>query len=574
MPRGRIKVFHINDLNRQRIKNANVRNSSKKLRKKQNFPSRCIAWKVLKTLIFIVCLAFFFHQSTSFLTDYYAYPTTTRFAAKIPKNFKMPCITFCNTNPIKRSKFCSEFPHLCERPNNLTEFCMERPHVCSRNISNLVIPKFGYYTSDATDEIYSTLRRNLYDNRNLSQEAWSNWTWDIPTGYSTSERRYKVGLANRRDPRKSSRKATFLDGYVGDKSEVYLGCLQGAPRRYKVGLTTEETRESPPGRQPTCIGILEISQNFTSDTFKELQGWLTVKRDTKMSSRKATYLVIYIGAKDMIASLIIGIDGINFPTCYSANLRLSSGLPALTWNLEKNRDYISLELFIINVEEDESFRPWYIPQVVFAIHSPYFPVQPIADGEALKFGHVYLVSLKLEEEHLLPHPYQTDCIDYDALWRRNNKTGPRSQEVCKQWCFWNNSTKCDEFHYRAKMIPYTENMCELNSQNQLEQKECMKYCKADCEKLKYSYKIVEIPLDEMHYKDERRHMILLRFFIDDPQVIDMSHIPLYDAGDLFSHIGGLMGCWLGISVATFTSILESAFTEAKHMASKLGRYVR
>ncbi|GBN88771.1 hypothetical protein AVEN_74896-1, partial [Araneus ventricosus] len=41
-----------------------------------------------------------------------------------------------------------------------------------------------------------------------------------------------------------------------------------------------------------------------------------------------------------------------------------------------------------------------------------------------------------EEEHLLPHPYQTDCIDYNAEWRRRNKTGPRSQEVCQDLCEW------------------------------------------------------------------------------------------------------------------------------------------
>ncbi|GFT70147.1 hypothetical protein NPIL_481441, partial [Nephila pilipes] len=34
-----------------------------------------------------------------------------------------------------------------------------------------------------------------------------------------------------------------------------------------------------------------------------------------------------------------------------------------------------------------------------------------------------------EEEHLLESPYQTNCTDYEYLWEKNNKTGPRSQEV-------------------------------------------------------------------------------------------------------------------------------------------------
>ncbi|GFT52071.1 hypothetical protein NPIL_620961, partial [Nephila pilipes] len=34
-----------------------------------------------------------------------------------------------------------------------------------------------------------------------------------------------------------------------------------------------------------------------------------------------------------------------------------------------------------------------------------------------------------EEEHLLESPYDTNCTDYEDLWNKNNKTGPRSQEV-------------------------------------------------------------------------------------------------------------------------------------------------
>ncbi|GFS49251.1 hypothetical protein NPIL_600181 [Nephila pilipes] len=39
----------------------------------------------------------------------------------------------------------------------------------------------------------------------------------------------------------------------------------------------------------------------------------------------------------------------------------------------------------------------------------------------------------------------------------------------------------------------------------------------------------------------------------------MSHRPLYTAMDIFSYIGGLMGCWLGISVWACTGIAETTF---------------
>ncbi|CAL1278012.1 unnamed protein product, partial [Larinioides sclopetarius] len=63
---------------------------------------------------------------------------------------------------------------------------------------------------------------------------------------------------------------------------------------------------------------------------------------------------------------------------------------------------------------------------------------------------------------------------------------------------------------------------------------------------------------------------MLSIYIEDPQVVVMSHIPLYEEGDLFSHIGGLMGCWLGVSVATLTGILETTFTGLIHCKTKLG----
>ncbi|GFS52724.1 hypothetical protein NPIL_210991, partial [Nephila pilipes] len=47
--------------------------------------------------------------------------------------------------------------------------------------------------------------------------------------------------------------------------------------------------------------------------------------------------------------------------------------------------------------------------------------------------------------------------------------------------------------------------------------------------------------------------------IKSPEVIVMSHKPLYNAMDIFSYIGGLMGCWLGISVWTCTGIAETTF---------------
>ncbi|KAG8172783.1 hypothetical protein JTE90_015945 [Oedothorax gibbosus] len=44
------------------------------------------------------------------------------------------------------------------------------------------------------------------------------------------------------------------------------------------------------------------------------------------------------------------------------------------------------------------------------------------------------MSIRLSMKRLLPHPYETDCRDYELSWKENNKTGPVSREVCEQEC--------------------------------------------------------------------------------------------------------------------------------------------
>ncbi|GFS56523.1 hypothetical protein NPIL_244871 [Nephila pilipes] len=65
--------------------------------------------------------------------------------------------------------------------------------------------------------------------------------------------------------------------------------------------------------------------------------------------------------------------------------------------------------------------------------------------------------------------------------------------------------------------------------------------------------------------------IRVRIYIRSPEVIVMSHKPLYTGMDIFSYIGGLMGCWLGISVWAFTDIAE---TTTQTVIDFLNQYVK
>ncbi|GFU49056.1 uncharacterized protein NPIL_676641, partial [Nephila pilipes] len=123
------------------------------------------------------------------------------------------------------------------------------------------------------------------------------------------------------------------------------------------------------------------------------------------------------------------LHGINV-TCYSTNLHFDDDAEFETHEIDqRNIGIKEIHYFNLTVERAESFAPWIPHTVMFFVNSPFVPVSWNTERNSLKYGCTYEVHVILEEEILLPEPYQTNCTDYDALWERNNRTGPRSQEV-------------------------------------------------------------------------------------------------------------------------------------------------
>ncbi|GBN51618.1 hypothetical protein AVEN_268686-1 [Araneus ventricosus] len=198
------------------------------------------------------------------------------------------------------------------------------------------------------------------------------------------------------------------------------------------------------------------------------------------------------------------------------------------------------------------FFPWSQDEIFLSVHSPFVPVNPLTQGHNLEPGVQYNVYVRLEEEHLQPPPYKTNCMDYEALWNRNNKTGPRSQKMCEASCYLSYSRK----HYgceNAKLILYEpENLCRLNVTNSLQKlhdvvEPCRRRCKQSC----FRY-------------------ITLSVFVRDTDVTVLKHNPLYGAWQVFSYVGGLLGCWLGISVWTCFGITEKYFKKLLKLSRNSG----
>ncbi|GFU43857.1 uncharacterized protein NPIL_321711 [Nephila pilipes] len=163
---------------------------SKSLMNELNKRKIRLTWKLFKVIIFIVCVACFSWQSTRFFKLYFAYPTATSVELTFPSVLKYPAITFCNNNPVKREKFCAEYPYLCQKPNRVTEFCENHPHFCRGNVSNLVIPKLGYYASDSEAEVRKAILQ-IYIH-NISQDGTNPWSWTVPNDVESKKKVQKI----------------------------------------------------------------------------------------------------------------------------------------------------------------------------------------------------------------------------------------------------------------------------------------------------------------------------------------------------------------------------------------------
>ncbi|GIY10509.1 uncharacterized protein CEXT_455551 [Caerostris extrusa] len=219
--------------------------------------------------------------------------------------------------------------------------------------------------------------------------------------------------------------------------------------------------------------------------------------------------------------------------CYSENLYL--------YNKEEEPAIYELDDLLfsgfliyryrLNLSHQQLFYPWDTPQVFFALHSPFNPIDPVSEGVKIKHGYDYTIQIYRKEEHVLPAPFQTNCTDYRESWKNNNSTRAASQEDfygCEQ----------PGSYDRLKSI---QDACIEGLQTRMREDE----------------------------EDDSNDMWGVVVFVKNDEVTVVSlKIPLFGVsifatcypkcgfGELFSHIGGLMGCYLGISVWAFTGIVE------------------
>ncbi|GBN43331.1 hypothetical protein AVEN_249311-1 [Araneus ventricosus] len=184
-----------------------------------------------------------------------------------------------------------------------------------------------------------------------------------------------------------------------------------------------------------------------------------------------------------------------------------------------------------------------------------------------------LIKSKTEiEEHLLPPPYQTNCRDNGPSDDGEMFTNPNSYQVCLEMCKSEYSKEMYGCDYGITMQLSTNHLCHVDHQfpNISDESEselrkhfysCTQNCKTECLKLQYKYIMKKRKISGFE-QERKTGWSQINIYVKNTVVTVIRHVPLYGSGELFSHIGGLLGCWFGVSVFTFTDIMEKVFWKA------------
>nr|XP_042901205.1 uncharacterized protein LOC107452670 [Parasteatoda tepidariorum] len=104
--------------------------------------------KAFKLIIFLVFTSAFLYQVIKFLTYLYEYPTVVNIDLSNPDEYMAPAFTMCNSQIVRRSKYCAKYPNRCIPTDK--EFCEEYSQYC-RTSDVRVKKEFYWQATDHND---------------------------------------------------------------------------------------------------------------------------------------------------------------------------------------------------------------------------------------------------------------------------------------------------------------------------------------------------------------------------------------------------------------------------------------
>ncbi|XP_055931843.1 acid-sensing ion channel 1B-like [Argiope bruennichi] len=241
-------------------------------------------------------------------------------------------------------------------------------------------------------------------------------------------------------------------------------------------------------------------------------------------------------------------------------------------------------VLVVNVETNEYLEPDRDAAVLVTFHSPEVYPDPFSDGTEVKPGNSYNFGLKKNTVEMLPAPYSSNCTNYENLpWDRlHDKT--LSTRMCTAEC--SQSLQLKQCNYVTvelslffdalpwKQESFDPEKIECAERVSNETKEfCRSLCRVPCKQSNYETTMdsstwprrAKVSEEEELGKWKRRpfyeitnNLAHVRAYFITMEDTTLKHSPKYQPLEMFSHIGGYVGIWLGISLLALCEFIEGA----------------
>ncbi|KAG8191066.1 hypothetical protein JTE90_008380 [Oedothorax gibbosus] len=239
-------------------------------------------------------------------------------------------------------------------------------------------------------------------------------------------------------------------------------------------------------------------------------------------------------------------------------------------------------VLVVNVETNEYLEPDRDAAIWVTFHSPEVYPDPFSDGTEVKPGNSYNFGLKKSNVEMLPAPYSSNCTNYENLpWEKlHDKT--LSTRMCTAEC--SQSLQLKECNYVTvelslffdalpwKQESFDPEKIECAERVSNDTKEfCRSLCRVPCRQSNYDVTMdsstwprrakisEEAELGKWKRKpftEITNNLAHVRAYFTTLEDTTLMHSPKYQPLEMFSHIGGYVGIWLGISLLALCEFIE------------------
>ncbi|GIX84785.1 uncharacterized protein CEXT_527651 [Caerostris extrusa] len=100
----------------------------------------------------------------------------------------------------------------------------------------------------------------------------------------------------------------------------------------------------------------------------------------------------------------------------------------------------------------------------------------------------YNAYVSMQTQELLPSPYDTHCLDFLELWKKNNGTGPLNHLQCVEFCQLNKLVEQGKCIDKNVDYPHNIQLCRKNYQSLTS--DIVKNCTLECRDACHAWKMM------------------------------------------------------------------------------------